>query len=335
MSDDRARVMILADIERPDRILGPLTARQLALLTPVALALWLAYTATRDVIPAAIFAALALPVAGAAAAAALTNRDGVSLDQLLLYAIRQNHQPRRLVTAPEGIPTLPAAFAALADTSPPRRHPPQPPQSPPAPLRLPIGAIRPDGAIDMGGEGVAVLVACSTISFALRTPDERAALVHAFGQWLNSITGPTQILTHARPINLTPTLTALRGRAGGLPDPKLEQAALDHAAFLADLSTSRDLLTRHVLIVIREPASASSPTRKGPNRGGDVDGAAQRARRRAEHTVRALAAAGISAHLLDSAHTTAALAAATEPTAPPMAATTAAPGQIITQETNR
>jgi hypothetical protein len=318
---------IPSDIERPDPLLGPLTARQLAILVPVAVALWAVYAATRDVLPPLAFAVLAVPVMGAASAVALAGRDGLSLDRLLLAALRQARQPRRLVIAPEGVTAEHTANPASG------RRPA------PAPLRLPVQAIRQDGTIDLGSQGVAVLVACSTVSFALRTLEEQAALVAAFGQWLNSVTGPTQILIRAQRVNLAPAIGVLRDQAAALPHQALERAALDHAGFLAELAASRDLLIRQVLVVVREPHAV--PSGNGSitgtagatgawGRGGDVEGAAHRALRRGEHTARALAGAGIGAQVLDDAQAAAVLVAATDPTAPPMETGLATPGEVIT-----
>ena len=48
---------IPADVERPDRLLANLTARQLAILGVAGVVLWATYTATRHVVPAAVFLA--------------------------------------------------------------------------------------------------------------------------------------------------------------------------------------------------------------------------------------------------------------------------------------
>jgi hypothetical protein len=312
-------VTIPANVERNDRILANLTARQLAILIPTGAFVWLAYLATDTVLPLPVFAALALPIIGAAAAFALVERDGIGLDRLLLHALKQASEPRRLVIAPEGVPALPA-WAATSDQVPPL----------PAPLRLPARAIRADGAINLSSDGVAVIVACSTVSFALRTLGEQAALVGAFGGWLNSLTGPAQILVHAQPINLTPAITLLRERAPALPHPALEDAALDHANFLTDLAATRELLARQVLIVLREPSGATETSSTSGRGRQDAQGAAIRVLRRGEQTVRALAAAGINAYLLDGGQAAAVLAAAADPTAPPMDPGLAAPEDPIT-----
>ena len=262
-------VTIPADVEREDRLVANLTARQLVILIPAAVAVWALYLATDALVPLPVFAALAIPIIGVAAALALVERDGTSLDRLALHALQHARQPRRLVVAPEGIPALPA-WATASGHVPPL----------PAPLRLPTRAIRADGAINLGADGIAVVVACSTVSFALRTSGEQAALVGAFGGWLNALTGPAQILVHAQPINLAPAIMLLHERATGLPHPALEEAALDHARFLTELAATRELLARQVLIVLREPYG---PTETGS--GG-------RARRDAEVRRRGCCSAG-------------------------------------------
>jgi len=55
---DRSRVRIPADVEREDRILANLTARQLAILSVAAVLLWAGYTATRHLVPIAVYGAL-------------------------------------------------------------------------------------------------------------------------------------------------------------------------------------------------------------------------------------------------------------------------------------
>ena len=316
-------VTIPANLERPDRIIANLTTRQLAIITPAAGLLWVVYLTTAALVPLPVFAALAIPVIAAAAALALLERDGVELDRLVCHAVRQATQPQRLVIAPDGVPAVPTWVSG--DQVPPL----------PAPLRLPARAIRDDGVINLGSDGVAVLIACSTLSFALRTPGEQAALVGAFGGWLNSLNGPAQILVHAQPINLSPAITHLREGAAALPHPALEEAAMDHADFLTELAATRELLARQVLIVLREPhGTGTSSISTSPSTGGcghrDADGAAMRVLRRAEQTARALAAAGINAYLLDGSQTAAVLAAAADPTAPPMDPGAAAPDEHIT-----
>lgn len=280
---------IPADVERPDKILAGLTVRQVSILGAVGSVLVLIFLAVRHLVSVAVYAAVAAPVAALAAGVVLGSRDGLSLDRLMLAALRQSRAPRRLVAAPEGV-VPPPAWASGS------------PQPLPAPLRLPAERVSPDGTIDLGSDGVAVVLECSTVSFALSTTGEQEAMTGVFARWLNSLTAPVQILIRAERIDLTTVIARLQDAALTLPHQALEDAALEHAVFLAELAASRDLLRRQILVVIREPAYR-----------GQADAAAARALRRAEEAAHTLAAAGIQAAVLDGYEAAAVIAAACDP----------------------
>jgi len=305
-------VPIPSDVEMPDKVLAGLTARQVAIAAAAAAALWLGWMAARHVMPLPAFAALAAPVALAAVALVTTERDGLPLDRLLAAAWRQARSPRRLVTAPEGIPA-PPAWAPVSG-----------PQAPaPAPLPPLWLDVSPDGVISLGAHGAATVAAVSTVNFALRSPAEQDALAAAYGRWLNSLTGPAQVLVRAGRADLSAAVAALREAAPALPHPALEHAALEHAAYLEGLAEERDVLTRQALLVIREPG-------RGAGRPGGGT-AAGRALQRAGEAARLLAGADLQVSVLDGRQVTALLAACADPGGPPQPAGRAAlPGQPVT-----
>lgn len=295
-------VRIPADVDREDRVLAGLTARQVAILAVAGAALWLAWLAARHLVPPLVFAGAAAPVALAAVVVAAGRRDGLSLDRWLAAAWRQTRAPRRLVPAPGGISPPPRWITpAVAGQALPL----------PAPLRLPVTAISTSGVITIG-DGTVALAAASTVNFTLRTAAEQQALTAAFGRWLNSLQHPAQILIRTHRAGLAAMAARLQDDAVGLPDPALERAALDHAAFLARLAEGRGLLARQVLITVRDP----SP-----------DGAARRIRAAAQALA---AAAGVAVTPLDAAQATAVLAACCDPAGRPPAPGTAPPGHVVT-----
>ncbi|SRR6266536_2645823 len=284
-SDEQFAVRIPADVDREDRLLADLTARQVAILATAGVVLWLAFMATRHLVPPAVFAGAAAPVALAVVVLALGRRDGLSLDRLAVAAVRQARSPRRLVPAPEGIHPPPTWIDpnVAAQAGPP-----------PAPLRLPATAIHPSGPVRLDGDGAVAVAAASTVNFALRTPAEQQALTGAFGRWLNSLQQPAQILIRAHRVDLSAMVTELRRNAPALPHPALERAALGHASFLSGLAGERDLLARQVLVTVREPT-------------------AERAWRRIGDAARALAAADLAVTPLDGPQTASVLAACCAP----------------------
>ncbi|MGP4102285.1 PrgI family protein [Nonomuraea sp. KM90] len=300
-------VRIPTDVEQPDKIIGSFTARQVAILAGTGTLLYAAYTVAADHLPPPVCAAVALPIALAAVLLAIGYRDGISLDRYLLAAIHYRRSPKHLVSSCEDIPMPPTWLAASS-------------RRPPAPLKLPARGVAGDGLIDLGPDGVAAVAEISTVSFALRTPDEQDALVAVFGRWLNSLSGPAQILVRAERVDLSDTIATLQDNARRLPHPALASAALEHAAFLDDLSARHDLLRRQILLIIREPAVATNGR----------DAAAARALRRLDEASRVLGSCGLTARLLDARAVAALLASCFDPSAPPLPDDLALPGEVIT-----
>jgi hypothetical protein len=303
----RTRVRIPADVERPDRLLANLTARQLAILSVAGVVLWVAYTATRHLVPLAVFATAACPFGAVSLLVSLGHIEGLPADRLVTAAWRQLRSPRRLVVAPEGVRAAPAVVGIDAGPL-------------PAPLRLPLAGISSDGIVNLGADGLAVVCRASSVTFSLRTPAEQEALVAGFARFLNALSDPVQLLVRAEPVDLEPMVRALLEVAPALPHPGLEAAARDHAAFLAHLGARRTLLRREVLVVLRHRSSASSPS----------EGAAERLGRRAEEAVSGLAAAGVILTVLDGDAATACLTRALDPSRVDRPDGTAAPGEVIT-----
>ncbi|SEP54535.1 PrgI family protein, partial [Amycolatopsis saalfeldensis] len=195
-------VRIPSDVDREDRILANLTARQLTILAVTGIVLYGAWSLTRDVVPLPVFLIIAVPIGTAAAVLVLGRRDGMSLDRLLLAAICQRLQPRHQVAAPEGVRAAPGWLTShittndtdgTADGS----------EVSPAALRLPAEGVTDAGVIDLGTDGVAMVAVASTVNFALRTPGEQEALVASFGRYLHSISAPVQILIRAERLDLS------------------------------------------------------------------------------------------------------------------------------------
>lgn len=232
-------VRIPSDVDREDRLIAGLTARQLAYATGAVLIVAALWHLTSAFLPPAAFAFVATPFAAAAAVLALGSRDGLAADRLALAALRHLRSNPRRVPARDGLPTLPPWARHAAD---------------PAPLETPVAGIGAAGVVDLGPEGGAVVCRASSLNFGLRTVDEQLALVRAFGQWLNSLTGPVQIVVRAERVDVADAVAALYEAAPSLPHPALERSAHEHAEYVAGLAARRDVLRRVVLVVFREPA---------------------------------------------------------------------------------
>ncbi|MQA02168.1 MAG: PrgI family protein [Streptosporangiales bacterium] len=299
MTQQRTRVPIPADVDRDDVVLARLTARQVAILAVVAVVLWLVFIATDAWLPLPVFLGAAAPIAGLGLVLALGRRDGVTLDRLAWAALRQACQPRHLVSTSEVSVSAPPAWVRADDTEPL-----------PAPLRLPAHAITEDGIVDLGPDGAAVVLACSTVNFALATDAEQQARVASFARWLNSLAEPAQVVVRTERVSLTPMAARLEEAAGGLPHLALEEAARECAEFLAQ-ATADDLRARQVLLVLRDPTSD-----------GDAGDASSRLTRRADDAARALQTCGITATVLAGGQARQLVAATCDPYGPAPVGTT-------------
>jgi hypothetical protein len=325
-------VRIPADIDREDSVVGNLTARQLLILAVSGCVVYGCWSITRAFVPVAVFLLVAVPVGAATVFVALGRRDGLSMDRLLLAALRQRTSPRYRVAAPEGFHPAPAWLTERVT-----RRTGQPEQVSPAPLRLPAESIgdsaRETGVIDLGTDGVAAVAVCSTVNFVLRTPAEQDALVGAFARYLHSLTAPVQILVRAERLDLSAQVGELHAAAAGLPHPALEAAAREHADYLAQLGQGTVLLRRQVLLVLREPLGVTAPVtdglggasplavlaqRRTARRAGPVTDAARHAAearlaRRLGEAADLLSPSGILVTALDAGQATAVLSAACNP----------------------
>ncbi len=289
-ADVEVRARVPADIEAPDSIVWGLTARQVAILAAAAAIGYLIFKAVGALLPPPIVALMLIPLLGVSVALALGRRDGLPLDAWILAAIMHRRAPRRAAPAPEGSSAAPA-WAPDVPTEPR-----------PSVLRLPAQAVSEDGIIDLGGGSAAVLVAATTVNVGLRTGGEQAALVAGYARWLNSLTGPVQVVVSAQRVDLTSHALRVAEAAQALPHPALADAALDYSDFLLDVAQQRDPLWRTVTIACAAHG-APNATRHS----------AAEAMRRAEHTASALATLGAQTRVLDGATATAVLTAAVDP----------------------
>jgi hypothetical protein len=176
-------------------------------------------------------------------ALALVRHAGLPGDRLALAALRFTASPRLRVLAPEGLSArLRGARAA------PRI----------APLALPLRRITPSGIVELVDGSHCLLLAASGSGFELRAPAEQAALVAAFGRFLNGLVEPVQILVRSEEVSLAGHAERLERAAGALAAP-LRAAAEAHAAYLRALGAGgKPLRRRRIVLVLRTARQAAT-----------------------------------------------------------------------------
>jgi hypothetical protein len=287
------RAAVPANVNEADRIAFGLTFRQLAIIGGTGLLGFGCYRTYGPLLPPAAWIVAGIVVFAVAIVLAIGRRDGLPLDVWLRHGFALTRSPRTL-TPGNARATSIAAVAGKPRT--------------PAPLRSPAASISPGGVLSSEGSDK-VLIACGTTNIHLRTGSEQAALLDGFGRFLNSLTGPAQLLVAAHRHDLSVYAQATADLAPRLPHPALQSAAQDYAAFLLDLDAERDPLRRQVLAVVTGEHAADA-------------------------AVRALSGLGVEAAALDGPAVTSALASAADPFSPPIPGPRAVPGTPITLRSN-
>lgn len=296
-ADQPVQANVPADLDTPDRVLYGLTARQVAILAATAAVLWLAYHALTPFVPPLAVGVAALPIGAVAAAVALGRRDGISMDRWLAAALTAARSPHRMVAAPGGMTAAPAwAPPATTEGTTAGKGKGKTAVAAVAPLRLPARAITESGVVDVDGGRVA-LTAATTVNFDLRTTDEQHALVDGMSRWLNSLSGPVQVVISTRRVDMHAYADQVDDRLDLLPHPALADAAAGYAQFLRWLGEDRDPLDRHVLIAHHVGAASDATV----------------TRRQAEQTARALTGLGCATRVLHGGQVTDALVGACDP----------------------
>jgi hypothetical protein len=281
-------VRLNVDVELEDKLAFGLTARQLVILGAAALAGYLAYTVASGVVSGPVAAAAATPFAIVGLVLALGRRDGVPGDRLAIYAARNVLTPRRRVLAPEGIPQPALAGVGV--------------------LELPVRRVLRSGLIELDDGFFCLLLQASGMAFALRSEEEQAGLVDAFGRFLNGLTEPVQIAIRSEPLDLEARAAQLVRVAEAMPHPALAAPARDHARFLAGLAQGGEVRRREILLVLATRAD-------------EPKAAAAALERRAGDAGELLGGAGIGLCKLDGEQAAGLLARALDPPGPPAGAT--------------
>ena len=284
-----SRVKLPADLELEDKLAFGLTARQLLLLGACAVASYGLYTITAAALPMPVAAALCAPLAIAGTVLSLGHKDGLPADRLARLALRYLTAPRRRLLAPDGLPApLPGA----------RRQPAV------APLDLPVRAVYRSGLVELADGSFCLLLRAASGSFALKSDEEQAALVEAFGRFLNGLADPVAIYVRSEPVDLAARAHTLEQTAATIARPELADAARAHARFLRELPSDGELRRREILLLLITRAREASAARTTLER-------------RSRETSELLRAAGIELSALDGEQTAALLAGAFDPPGPP------------------
>ncbi|WP_051451484.1 PrgI family mobile element protein [Actinospica robiniae] len=291
-----APVAVPADLSLEDRLIGPLTARQCAILAAAGTILWLAARVLRGHVPNHALLVGGMPIALATVGLVMARPGGIPADRLAMAAIKYVLGARRRAAAADTA-ELPKTIRALAPL-----------------YRAVTGADGEPGVIDLGRHGCAVMVEIIPACLQLADTAEVEARLAAIGHVLASQTGAFSLTTTTERVSLDEHADRGARAAEDLENAKLSTLATQQAEYLRQLATQRTVWSRRVVLAVRETGS---------------DAGAKAAHRAKEAAV-LLSTCGMPACVLGRGEATAALTAACDPERLHAPAQLAAPNDVIT-----
>lgn len=123
---------------------------------------------------------------------------------------------------------------------------------------IPIAQIRDSFVIMRDGSMRAVIVV-SSINFALKSQREQDSIIYQFQSFVNSLTGPVQIVVQSRQLDLNTYLTSLTEKARDQSSDLMRFQMIDYIDFISRLITLANIMEKRFFVVVPY-ASTSAAT---------------------------------------------------------------------------
>lgn len=115
------------------------------------------------------------------------------------------------------------------------------------------------GVIELNQSEYVMVVEVSAINFDLKSPQEKAAIVVGYRDFLNSLHFPIQIIARTEKLRLDRYLSLLEEREEVETSEALRGQLAQYRHFVQELISNRNILARRYYLILRWAA----PTRKG------------------------------------------------------------------------
>jgi hypothetical protein len=119
---------------------------------------------------------------------------------------------------------------------------------------VPIKEVR-DGVVILKDGGMRAILLCSSLNFALKSEDERNAILLQFQDMLNSLDFSIEILVQSRKLDIRPYLALLEDRLSKQENNLLKIQVREYIEFIKNFTETTNIMTKHFFIVV--PYSAA------------------------------------------------------------------------------
>src|SRR3990167_6674899 len=114
---------------------------------------------------------------------------------------------------------------------------------------VPIKEVR-DGVILLKDGGLRAVLLCSSINFALKSEDERNAILLQFQDFLNSLDFSIEIVIQSRKLDIRPYIALLEGQEKIQTNNLMKIQVREYIEFIKSFTENTNIMTKNFFIVV-------------------------------------------------------------------------------------
>lgn len=114
---------------------------------------------------------------------------------------------------------------------------------------LPISEIK-EGVVVMKDRSLRAVLIVSSLNFALKSEQEKDAIVSSYQSFLNSLSFPIQIVASSRKLDLSKYIDGIKGLATGQDNPLIKIQTEEYAAFIQKMLEYSNIMEKRFYVVI-------------------------------------------------------------------------------------
>ncbi|MEX2013874.1 MAG: hypothetical protein WD896_00785 [Parcubacteria group bacterium] len=114
---------------------------------------------------------------------------------------------------------------------------------------VPIKEVR-DGVVILKDGGMRSILLCSSLNFALKSEDERQAILLQFQDFLNSLDFSIEIVVQSRKLDIRPYIALLEGQEKAQTNSLMKIQVREYIEFIRSFTESTNIMTKNFFIVV-------------------------------------------------------------------------------------
>ncbi len=114
---------------------------------------------------------------------------------------------------------------------------------------VPIQEVR-DGVVILKDGGMRIIVLASSVNFALKSADERTAIIYQFQDFMNSLDFTIQILIQSRRLDIRPYIALLENQKKEQTNDLLKIQITEYMDFIKSFTDSTNIMTKNFFVVV-------------------------------------------------------------------------------------